>query len=269
MRVRRQLLVGSLLVASLRLAASDPAHAPVSAQAVDSGEAFRFLVEGNARFMEGKPSGAGRDEARRLDVAKNGQHPFATVLSCSDSRVPVELLFDQGIGDVFVVRVAGNVSDTDEIGTIEYGVGHLHTPLLVVMGHTSCGAVKAVMEGSEVHGSIPALVDNVAPAVRLARAKYEGSPRLFQEAVRMNVWMSIEDVFKRSEEVRSLVKAGKLQVVGALYVLETGAVIWMGEHPEKTRLMTPPGARPAAPGGGARPATKPAVAATKPAPGGH
>ena len=85
----------------------------------------------------------------------------------------------------------------------------------------------------------------------------------------MNVWMSIEDVFKRSEEVRSLVKAGKLQVVGALYVLETGAVIWMGEHPEKTRLMTPPGARPAAPGGGARPATKPAVAATKPAPGGH
>src|SRR5688572_4328071 len=134
-----------------------------------SGEdALTALKDGNTRYIAGKPIHPNQDAARRTTVAK-GQNPFATVLTCSDSRVPVELLFDQGLGDTFVVRVAGNVSDTDEVGSIEYGVGHLNTPLLVVMGHTSCGAVKAVLEGLQVHGSIPALVDNITPAIAQAK----------------------------------------------------------------------------------------------------
>lgn len=199
-------------------------------------QAQAALADGNRRFATGKPVRPHQDAARRAELLK-GQHPFATVLSCSDSRVPVELLFDQGIGDVFVVRVAGNVADTDEIGTVEYGVGHLATPLLVVLGHTSCGAVKAVLDGAEVHGCIPQLVDNIAPAVERAKAGNPGAAGLMREAVRANIWLSIEDILRRSAEVRDLVKSGKLTVVGGLYDLESGGVAWLGQHPEQPRLL--------------------------------
>jgi methyl-accepting chemotaxis protein/carbonic anhydrase len=205
---------------------------------ISSDEALARLKEGNSRYVAGKPIHPNQDAARRAVVAK-GQTPFATVLSCADSRVPVELLFDQGIGDTFVVRVAGNVSDIDEIGTMEYGVGHLNTPLLVVLGHSNCGAVKAVLEGAQVHGSIPALVDNIAPAVVQAKAGHPGAGivALLGEAVKTNVWISIDDLFKHSAEVRDLVKGGKLKVVGAIYSLESGEVSWLGAHPEQARLL--------------------------------
>lgn len=196
------------------------------------------LQEGNSRYVAGTPMHPHQDAARRTEIAK-GQTPFATILTCADSRVSPELVLDQGLGDVFVVRVAGNVSDVDEVGTIEYGVGHLKTPLLVVMGHTSCGAVKAVLEGAEVHGSIPSLVDNISPAV--ARVKAVNSSlagaALLTEAIKANIWISIDDLFKRSSEVRSLVQAGKLSVSGAIYNLESGEVTWLGAHPEQPRLL--------------------------------
>jgi carbonic anhydrase len=193
------------------------------------------LEAGNARFTAGAPTHPNQDAARRAEIAK-GQAPYATILTCSDSRVAPEVFLDQGLGDVFVVRVAGNVADTDEIGSIEYGVGHLNTPLLVVLGHTGCGAVKAVLENAEVHGSIPQLVDNIVPAVERARAAAPGA-QLFAEAVKTNVWQSIDDIFRRSPEVRGLVKEGKLQVVGAVYDLTSGSVQWMGEHAEQARLL--------------------------------
>lgn len=197
------------------------------------------LKAGNIRFVSGKTTHPNQDAARRLEIAK-GQTPFVTVLSCSDSRVPVELLFDQGIGDTFVVRVAGNVADTDEIGSIEYGVGHLNTPLLVVLGHTSCGAVKAVFEKADVHGSIPELVDNIVPAIARTKAANPDADKaeLLAKAVPSNVWVSIEDIFKRSSEVAELVKMSKLRVVGAIYNIETGLVTWLGEHPEQFSLLT-------------------------------
>ena len=218
------------IVASLLLAASTSFAAP------SANEALNNLAEGNARFVAGKPKHPNQDATRRTAVA-TGQNPFATVLSCSDSRVPVEVLFDQGIGDTFVVRVAGNVSDVDEIGSIEYGVGHLNTPLLVIMGHTSCGAVKAVTEGAQVHGSIPKLVDNIGPAVAKARQSGLTGPALVAEGVKWNVWTSIDDVFKNSSEVRQLVSSGKLTVVGAVYELDSGKVNWLGAHPEQARLL--------------------------------
>jgi methyl-accepting chemotaxis protein len=218
------------------LAASALAVITASAgPAPTSSEALAQLQAGQTRFVAGSPTHPHQDSGRRSEIAGT-QAPFATVLTCSDSRVPPEILFDQGLGDLFVVRVAGNVADTDEIGSIEYGAGHLHTPLLVVLGHTGCGAVKAVLEHAQVHGSIPDLVDNIGPAVEKARGSAPGAA-LFAEAVKLNVWQSIDDLFQRSAEIRELVKNGQLKVVGAVYDLATGAVQWHGEHPEQARLL--------------------------------
>jgi methyl-accepting chemotaxis protein len=200
-------------------------------------EALKALQAGNTRYVTGQATHPNQTAERRAAVAAE-QAPFVTVLSCADSRVPVEVLFDQGIGDIFVIRVAGNVADTDEIGTIEYGVGHLHTPLLVVLGHSSCGAVKAVCEGAPVHGSIPKLVDNIIPAVTKAKESGRTGAALIAEAVKCNVWTAIDDLFKHSAEVRELVQGGKLTVVGAVYDLESGKVNFLGAHPQQTQLLT-------------------------------
>lgn len=195
---------------------------------VDSAPLIEALKKGNARFEGGKSTFQGVTPERRKEVAK-GQKPKYTILTCADSRVSPEFIFDRGIGELFVVRVAGNVADTDEIGTIEYGVGHLHTPLLVVLGHSNCGAVKAVLEDAEVGGSIPDLVDNVAPAVYRAKNMLHGSSveAILKRAVAENVYEAIKSLRVRSEEVRHLEKEGALKIQGAIYDLETGHVSWL------------------------------------------
>ena len=216
-----------------------PALASSTGPGMSPDQALEMLQQGNARFVAGQTLHPHQTPQRLQETATHGQKPFATVLACSDSREPVELLFDQGVGDVFVIRVAGNVSDVDEVGSIEYGVGHLATPLLVVLGHTHCGAVTAVATHAEVGGSIPQLVDNIAPAVKRAEAQAQGLPQsvLVEKAVRENVWQSIADAFQRSEEIRHLAAAGKLKVVGAVYDLATGLVQWMGPHPGQADLL--------------------------------
>jgi methyl-accepting chemotaxis protein len=225
-------MIRHLLVALAALAAPLLLATPTSTDALQS------LQQGNARFISGHPTHPNQDAERRAEVAK-GQTPFATILTCSDSRLPAETIFDQGLGDLFVVRVAGNVAKTDEIGSIEYGTGHLGTTLLVVMGHSSCGAVKAVLEGAEIHGSIPELVAPIAPAVEKARAANPGaaSAEILARAVEANVWESVARILENSASVRDLVKAGKLKVVGAVYDLASGDVHWKGEHPEQARLL--------------------------------
>jgi carbonic anhydrase len=202
-------------------------------------EALQRLQAGNARFVGGKCTHPRVDAKRLVETADKGQHPFATVITCSDSRVPVEVLFDQGIGDVFVIRVAGNVCDTDEVGSIEYGVDHLETPLFVVLGHTHCGAVTAVTTEAQLHGSIPPLVDNILPAVKKAAAMnpHLSKEELVPEAIKANCWQSIEDLFKASPATRDRVKAGKLKVVAAIYNIRTGKVGWLGSHPDQDRLL--------------------------------
>ena len=230
---RLERLFAVLFLTLSSLVVSGAAAAPVTAD-----EAVALLQAGNARFTTGHPTHPDQSADRRAEVAK-GQNPFATVLTCSDSRLPAEIIFDQGLGDLFVVRVAGNVAKTDEIGSIEYGTEHLGTPLLIVMGHESCGAVKAVVEGAKVHGSIPQLVDTITVAVAKTRAAYPGETGapLVAHAVEANVWQSIDNIFEASAIVRDLVKAGKLKVIGAVYNLETGAIEWRGEHPEQARLL--------------------------------
>jgi carbonic anhydrase len=221
-----------LLIAALACAAfaADPAPTP--------DQALQWLIEGNILFTEGATDIPHTDMARIKETA-GGQHPFATILTCSDSRVPAELIFHRGIGDLFVVRVAGNVADIDEIGTIEYGTHHLHTPVLIVMGHSNCGAVKAVLNGDSVGGSIPALVDNVGPAIEQTRHDHphESNAEIMQFAVSNNVWQSIHDILTNSHTVAELVKSGKLRVEGAVYHIEDGHIEWMGGHPEQDKLV--------------------------------
>ncbi|MEZ4647289.1 MAG: carbonic anhydrase [Candidatus Eisenbacteria bacterium] len=232
----------SLTVAGLALSAiAASSFASGGGPGVTADEAYDKLKEGNERFVTGKMLHPNYDRHHRFETAK-GQHPFVTVIGCSDSRVPIEVVFDQGIGDTFIIRVAGNVCDTDEVGSIEYGVDHLETPLLVVLGHESCGAVTAVVKKAELHGSIPALVDNIEPAVEHARKLH---PRLSPDdlvpfAVRANVMQSIEDLLTRSDSVRERAKNHQVRIVGAVYDLETGKVSWLGEHPRMGSLLKSP-----------------------------
>lgn len=190
-------------------------------------QALRRLQEGNQRFVSGQSLHPDLTLARLQETAKGGQHPFATILGCSDSRVPVEAIFDQGVGDLFVVRVAGNVADTDEIATVEYGCGHLETPLMVVLGHTKCGAVTAVVKGDKVGGSLPKLVDNIAAPVKRAKARHLDGDALVDAAIRENVQQSMADLQRRSTELTHLVHEGKLKIVGAIYHIDTGKVEWV------------------------------------------
>ncbi len=201
-------------------------------------EVIRVLNQGNQRFASGKPTYPHEGAARRAEVAL-GQHPMATVISCSDSRVPPEILFDEGLGDLFIVRVIGNIGGTDETGSAEYGVEHLETPLLVVLGHTQCGAVTTAVKHSEVHGSIPPLISHINPAVIRARRAHPGlkGDDLINESVKTNVFQSIEELFNRSRVIRQRVRSDKLRVVGAIYDIRSGLVEWMGEHPKQKQLL--------------------------------
>lgn len=205
-------------------------------------DALRLLREGSQRYVAGSLQHPRTDASRREETASQGQKPFATILSCSDSRVAPEYLFDQGIGDLFVVRVAGNVADVDEIGTVEYGVDHLGTPLLVVLGHTQCGAVTAVAQKAEIHGSIPRLVDNIVPAVERVRADQPGlkEEEFVPACIRANVMRSIEDLLENSPALRGRAREGRVKILGALYDISNGLIAWMGEHPEQARILASP-----------------------------
>lgn len=155
-----------------------------------------------------------------------GQHPHAEILSCADSRVPPEIIFDQGLGDLFVVRVAGNVATDTEIGSLEYGAEHLHITLLVVLGHENCGAVTAAVQGGNVEGHIAALVNLIKPAVDKSRGM-PGDP--IANAVRTNVQIVVQQLRSSTPVLSELVAHGKLKIVGGVYSLETGEVTWLSD----------------------------------------
>ncbi len=229
--MRRLLLYTS--VTFLLIACSAETYATPTAE-----ESMKMLVAGNERFAAGKMTHPNTDKAR-LDLAatKNqGNYAYATIVSCSDSRVPVEFIFDSGIMDLFVIRIAGNVCDTDEIGSVEYGTRHVNTPVLMVLGHTQCGAVTAVCKELTGHGhplekNIPQLVDNIIPAVKKVQSAFPqaSAENLITRSIDENVWQGIESIFLRSAAVRELAKSGKLKVVGAIYELETGKVKWLSD----------------------------------------
>ncbi len=189
----------------------------------DPDRALAHLMDGNVRFVEAKMVHPAQDPEHRLRVSR-GQQPYAVVLTCSDSRLPPEVVFDQGLGDLFVVRVAGNIVDAALLGSIEYAVGHLNVPLVVAMGHESCGAVEATLESlqhhTRPHGDVAALVDAITPAVPVAESR---AGNLVENTVRANAEMS-RDRIAASEELAEPLKSGRLKVLAAYYSLDDGKV---------------------------------------------
>ena len=182
-------------------------------------------MAGNRRYAASKPVRPHQTGPRRAELAK-GQHPPAIVLSCSDSRVPPEIVFDQGLGDVFVVRVAGNVVDDDVLGSIEYAVEHLGSSLIVVMGHQSCGAVKAVVDNGAADGHILPLVKKIAPVVAELRKKGDGclDPKgLLDASINANVQQSVKQL-KDDETLSKFIAEHKIKIMGARYQLDSGKV---------------------------------------------
>jgi carbonic anhydrase len=214
--------------------AAGPSDAPMDADA-----ALKALKDGNARWAGDRTENPNTGASRRETLARDGQKPFAAVLTCADSRLPVERVFDRGVGELFVVRVAGNIAGTSETGTLEYGVEHLHIPLLVVMGHTKCGAVAAAASHANPSGALGELVRRIAPAVERAEGQMEGATpeAVTAAAIRENVWQTIFDLLRYSPEIRTAISEGRLKVVGAVCEIGSGKVEFMGEHPWQDELV--------------------------------
>ena len=181
--------------------------APLTASAKDdggpqvsSGAALKALMDGNERFTSGHMQHPFEGADRRKETSDKGQKPFAMLISCADSRVPLELSFDRGIGDLFISRVAGNAVSPSELGTLEYGADHLHIPLLVVLGHTKCGAVTAVYQGDQAQGNLKTLLQPIQPAVESAKSKAakSGKQADLNGCIYENVLHAIEDIHANS-----------------------------------------------------------------------
>lgn len=220
--------------------AKPPTAAEAEPEAPSANKVLKMLAEGNARWVKNETIDPNTDPDRRAATASGGQKPIATILTCSDSRLPIERMFDRGVGELFVVRVAGNVVGSEMAGTVEYGLGHLHTPVLIVMGHTKCGAVAATVSNADVHGHIKTIINEIRPAADRARRQNPSAPEadLVSAAVRENVWQSIYDLLKASDEVRRLVSEGEITIVGAVADIATGKVEFMGEHPWQSELLS-------------------------------
>ncbi len=193
-------------------------------------DALSRLREGNGRFASEKGSVDGSSRARRVELVA-GQEPFAIVLGCSDSRVPAEIVFDQGLGDLFVIRVAGNVVAPSQIGSVEFAAERFHTRLVVVLGHSQCGAVLATLEelrrpNDTKSRNMRSIVDRIRPAVEglLATELTKDVDRLVAEAVRANVRVAANQLRHGSEVLERLIAQDGLMVVGAEYSLESGRV---------------------------------------------
>jgi len=195
---------------------------------VTPAEALTTLLDGNRRYVEERPRHPRQGAAHRRAVAA-GQHPFAIVLGCADSRVPPELVFDAGLGDVFVIRSAGNIVDEAIIGSLEYAVAEFHVPLILVLGHERCGAVRAAVD-AEMHVSgepaahIGAVVRAIRPAVRAAAAPGAPDDDPIDRVVRANVALVVDRLRTDELLLAPAIRAGRLGVVGAYYALAEGVV---------------------------------------------
>lgn len=219
-----------LAAAMITLPMSASAEAlPVTAdeqKAMTPDAVLTALMEGNKRFMAGKLSDP--NVKARIKASASGQYPKAVILSCLDSRVPVEQVFDVGIGDIFVGRVAGNVENVDQLGSMEFATAAAGSKLVMVLGHEACGAVKGACDGVEL-GNLTALLDKIEPAVEAVEGFDKGERNsknadFVAKVVEKNVRMTVDDIRKRSTVLAGLEKEGKIKIVGAIYSLQDGSV---------------------------------------------
>ena len=191
-------------------------------------EVLEFLKEGNERFVSGTLTS--RDHSEQVRIAANGQYPKAVVLSCIDSRVPVEDVFDRGIGDIFVARVAGNFENTDLLGSMEFATKVAGSKLVLVLGHEYCGAIKGAIDGVEL-GNITAMLENIRPAIEYFIG-YEGDKTSQNEefvhmVAEQNIRVTIEDIRKRSPILKEMEENGEIKIVGGMYDMNTGLVTFL------------------------------------------
>lgn len=223
---RRRFLYGSTLAVGATVSACvAPIQAPlpVEAPVQNPQEALDRLLAGNQRYAANRTLPVNESSQRRTEVAQ-GQYPFATIFSCVDSRVPPELVFDRGLGDLFVIRTAGHVIDEAVLGSLEFGVAELQIPLLMVLGHGKCGAVKATLEAVEHNAEAPAsigyLVKGIKPAVELAATQTDFT---LDSCINAHVTLTVNHL-RETPILAGAVAQGQLLIVGARYNLETGSV---------------------------------------------
>lgn len=196
------------------------------AAAVTSDSALQALKDGNARYVSGKSRHPRIDPERRKATALEGQTPIAAILGCADSRVPPEIIFDQGFADLFVVRVAGNVCAMPEVASIEYGVAALKVPLIVVIGHTKCGAVDAAIKNGPLPGSLPDLLKMIRPAVEQCEKDKSATVDLLTRATEQNVRNTIADLSK-SAVIKDALDKKQIKIIGAIRHIKDGHVSWL------------------------------------------
>eukprot|EP00441_Pelagodinium_beii_P047170 CAMPEP_0197624108 /NCGR_PEP_ID=MMETSP1338-20131121/3890_1 /TAXON_ID=43686 ORGANISM="Pelagodinium beii, Strain RCC1491" /NCGR_SAMPLE_ID=MMETSP1338 /ASSEMBLY_ACC=CAM_ASM_000754 /LENGTH=289 /DNA_ID=CAMNT_0043194207 /DNA_START=62 /DNA_END=931 /DNA_ORIENTATION=- len=212
--------------------------------------ALKKLKEGNARYVEGKPMERSFDASARAALAEYGQNPFATIIGCADSRCPLEILFDVQPGDVFVLRNAGNTCTHAEgslVGSVEYSVGHLHTHLILVLGHTKCGAIAgatslALSQSSSAKSeksSLDKLLTGLGPVAFQAKAELPGASmeEVAAHAVKVNVFHTMERLLTYSKPIREKVASGEVVMQGAIYDIVSGAVDFLGPCPRQALVL--------------------------------
>lgn len=206
-------------------------HTQETLASMTPAKALQFLKEGNNRFVNNLK--VNRDLLEQVNKYKDNQYPFAIILSCMDSRTTVEHIFDQGLGDVFVLRIAGNVINEDIIGSMEYACGVVGSKLILVLGHSKCGAIKGACDDVRM-GKLTQLLAKVQPAILAVKSATPGiakTDRAFAEAVtQRNVELSMDSILQHSEILRKLYDEGKIGIAGGYYDIETGAVDFMQEH---------------------------------------
>jgi carbonic anhydrase len=194
-------------------------------------EALDILIEGNHRFLTDREED--KDFQAMIHITKDKQHPFASFLSCSDSRAPVELVFDQALGDIFSVRLAGNIASDKAIGSLEFASKYLGSKLIVVMGHTACGAVKAACDDFK-DGHIGEIINLIKPAIRHEKTvavanRNSSNPDFVEKINRLSVQHQIDTIIRSSDIVTDMIEAKQIAIIGAVYDIATGQVKFLEE----------------------------------------
>jgi len=209
------------------------AHTSETQSTITPEKALEFLKEGNQRFVNNLK--ANRDLLEQVNATREGQWPFAVVLSCIDSRTSAELIFDQGLGDVFSIRIAGNFVNQDILGSMEFGCNVAGSKLVVVLGHTKCGALKGGLDAAKIEGmgmdNLNHLIDHFDPIIKTiineGEERSSANADLLERLNQHNVKNAIDDIRKQSSTLKRLEEEGKIKIVGANYDVETGVVTWL------------------------------------------
>lgn len=201
-------------------------------QNINAAKAIKNIKAGHKRFLQGKRRFPHLSKSRLRETFRKGQNPFTAILACSDSRLPVEHIFDVGIGDFFVVRNGGAICGDDKIGSLVFSVERLNVPLILILGHTRCEAIKAAFDGGVFLGAIRKLIEKIKPAIDKARQSCLLTSRAdpTQAAIEANIWLAVERLFAGSALIRKRVADRKLVIEGALYNTGSGVIDWLGQY---------------------------------------